>query len=198
MIGAAVSRYHLIKNDLQTICSLLALETEVVPDGPARNALLEAQSRICCFGVFYKQMADFEARGETALFKVYIESLLRDMVHMFDSSRVVINLVVFPPSLIVKTDLITRCGLIINELISHIFRSVQDLTSLTIRVVSDQQGLCLSMEPCEIRKDSSIQIEVAEMISKQLGGHLCWVKDSAGRGQVQVLLPPSVVVPHAL
>lgn len=109
--------HHRIKNNMSTLISLVALQTNTVKGKEAENALLEIENRIRTMMVLYEtlyQSTNFQSTST----KDYFSSLINDIIHNFPKSNIITvnkNISDFR----IDTKLIFNIGIIINELITN-------------------------------------------------------------------------------
>lgn len=109
--------HHRIKNNMNTIMSLLHLQSKTLKDPSAVTALLDARSRVQSMMVLYDTLYRKNSTGEISL-KDYLSSLV---------DKIIVN---FPNSAIVRTEkhigdyildhkVLSPLGIIINEVITN-------------------------------------------------------------------------------
>lgn len=110
--------HHRVKNNLQIISSLLALQKSQIEDEQTREALKDSQSRIRSMSFIHEQL--YQAKDLNRIdFAKYIRDLTGAIFQSYSGTgaRVKLNLKVDRVLLGVGTAL--PCGLIINELVSN-------------------------------------------------------------------------------
>jgi len=110
--------HHRVKNNLQIISSLLALQRSQLRDEETLEALRDSQNRIRSMAFIHEQL--YQAKDLTRIdVQKYIRDLTGALVRSYShtGSRVTLDLEVDRVSLGVGTAL--PCGLIINELVSN-------------------------------------------------------------------------------
>ena len=132
--------HHRVKNNLQIISSLLALQRSHVNDDETVGVLKDSQSRIRSMAFIHEQL--YQAKDLNRIdFQKYIRDLTSALFRSYSQtgSRVALKLGVDPVSLGVGTAL--PCGLIINELVSNSLKhAFPDDTKGSIRVELLAQG----------------------------------------------------------
>lgn len=113
--------HHRVKNNMQTISSILSLQSYGVQDEMARAVLQESRSRVDAMSIIHQKLyMDDDVRD------IDIEEYLHTMVNMlaqsygFDSS--VVTNTVDPNLKSMDVDLAIPLGLIINELVINAFK----------------------------------------------------------------------------
>jgi PAS domain S-box-containing protein len=108
--------HHRVKNNLQVVSSLLSMQSAEMPEGPARLALKESQSRVRSMALVHEKLygtSDFSRVDLLA----YSESLANQMARSWHHAGVEIS--VRGESVQVGIDNAVPCGLILNELLSN-------------------------------------------------------------------------------
>jgi len=112
--------HHRIKNNMTTLISLIALQTNTVKGKEAKNALLEIENRIRTMLVLYEtlyQSSDFQHVST----KIYLSALIDDIIGNFPNSKSILvtkNISDFQ----INTKRIFNLGIVINELITNIMK----------------------------------------------------------------------------
>ncbi len=108
--------HHRVKNNLQTISSLLSLQAESLPEA-AQNALEDSQRRVRAMALVHEQLYSQEDPGDLD-FAEYAASLTTDLFYVCKvASNVRLRLDV--KSSILGADQAIPCGLILNELVTN-------------------------------------------------------------------------------
>ena len=175
--------HHRVKNNLQTISSLLNMQAELLPDLAARQALRDAQRRVHSMALIHEQMYGDKDMDEVD-FGEYAKRLTRDLFESFGAvgGRARLRFALDPVSL--AMDQMIPCGLILNELVTNslkyafpgerdgeILVSVRcgDGGTVTLAVVDNGVGL-----PPDIggKRSESLGMRIVDILTRQLGGSL--------------------------
>ena len=175
--------HHRVKNNLQTVSSLLNMQAELLPDLAARHALRDAQRRVHSMALIHEQMYGDKDMDEVD-FGEYARRLVRDLFDSFgvQAGRVRLRFALDPVSL--AMDQMIPCGLILNELITNSLkyafpgeRAGEILVSLrceeggtvTIAVADNGVGL-----PPDLggKRSESLGMRIVDILTRQLGGSL--------------------------
>ena len=110
--------HHRVKNNLQVISSLLALQAGAANDPHTRSLLRESQDRIRSMALIHEKLYQTGAERGVS-FAEYAKDLAAQLRHSYagDSEAVEVDVDVAEMSL--DMDLSVPCGLIINELLSN-------------------------------------------------------------------------------
>ncbi len=175
--------HHRVKNNLQTISSLLNMQAELLPDFAARHALRDAQRRVHSMALIHEQMYGDKDMDEVD-FGEYAKRLTRDLFDSFgvQAGRVRLRFALDPVSL--AMDQMIPCGLILNELVTNSLkyafpgeRAGEILVSLrcgdgrtvTMAVADNGVGLPPAIEG---KRSESLGTRIVEILTRQLGGSL--------------------------
>jgi PAS domain S-box-containing protein len=174
--------HHRVKNNLQIISSLLALQARETADPAVRRLFEESQGRIRSMALIHEQLYQ---SGELAQIN-FAEYARRLCAHLVDSSadaqrRIRLNLAVDPIPL--PLNYAIPCGMILNELISNAlkhafpadrageievqFALAEGRNRLTVR----DNGV--GLDPATAKsKTGSLGLKVVDALVKQLSGRL--------------------------
>jgi two-component sensor histidine kinase/CheY-like chemotaxis protein len=174
--------HHRVKNNLQTISSLLHMQADLLPDLAARQALRDAQRRIHSMAMIHEQVYGHRD-GDTTDFGEYATRLSRFLFDSFgiQAGRVRLRFELDPVSL--AMDQMIPCGLILNELVTN---------SLKYAFPGDRAGVILVSLRCEGRIvtmevaddgvglppggdagcSESLGMRIVDLLARQLGGRL--------------------------
>ncbi len=110
--------HHRVKNNLQIVSSLLALQSKFVSDPKALQALNAGKSRVRSMALIHQNLYNKEEiTGISA--KDYIEKLIKELIITFDVDSSKINIKPDIQDIIIDVDTLIPLGLIINELLTN-------------------------------------------------------------------------------
>jgi PAS domain S-box-containing protein len=181
--------HHRVKNNLQIISSLLALQARETTDPANRRMFEESQGRIRSMALIHEQLYQ---SGELARIN-FAEYARRLCEHLVDSTaevqqRVRLNLAVEPIPLPLNCAI--PCGMILNELISnalkHAFPGDRG-GEIQVQFTFNDGRNCLTvrdngvgLDPAAAKaKSGSLGLKVVDALVKQLGGRLT-IENHAG------------------
>ena len=171
--------HHRVKNNMNTMMSLLSLQADSLKSTEGVVALNEAKDRMRSMLVLYEKLYRSENLREISL-KSYLTLLADEVIDNFpNKAKVTVNKRIDDFALDVK--ILSPLGMIINELLSNIMKyafvgrdgGVITLSALredkyvTIIVQDDGVGI---PESIDIDTSSSFGIQLVAMLTKQLDG----------------------------
>lgn len=110
--------HHRVKNNLQVISSLLALQAGATSDPHTRSLLRESQDRIHSMALIHQKLYQTGAeRGVT--FAEYARDLAAHLRHSYAGDSQAVDVEVDVADVSLDMDVSVPCGLIINELLSN-------------------------------------------------------------------------------
>ena len=174
--------HHRVKNNLQTIMSLLDLQAEYVEDSKILEIFKSSQSRIRSMALIHEWLYKSED-----LSKIRADEYLNNLIdylgstYQTDESEVNINTEV--TDFLLNLDVAIPCGLIINELVSnsmkHAFNNSKKNKEIRILLQEkDYEQLILAVtdngvgfpEIVNIDNLDTLGLQLVSMLVKQLGG----------------------------
>lgn len=112
--------HHRVKNNLAVIGSLIALQGESVADDETRGKLAELQERARVMALVHEHLYRSESLARID-FARYLESLIREIVSTRGHAEA-IRLELDVPDVTLDIEQAMPCGMIVNELLSNIYK----------------------------------------------------------------------------
>jgi PAS domain S-box-containing protein len=177
--------HHRVKNNLQIISSLLAMQAESLAGPGAVKALRESQERVQCMALIHERL-NGDDQPDRLDFAGYVETLARDLFYSYgaDSSLVQLRFELEPVWLGLRQAI--PCGLILNELLTNAFkyafpggRAGEIVVSLRceegelIKLGVRDDGVGLP-EGWEYRTSKSLGLRIVDILSRQLDANTQW------------------------
>ncbi len=180
---------HRVKNNFQTMMSLLSLQSRKTTPGSAERRLLTAaQSRLFTLALIHEQA--YDNAGVRALhFQPFIRLLIRETSARYKGANVNVNVNVNAESLPLDIDNAILCSLILNELLKNCFEHAFAATEnpvIDVDVSRSEQGIVLAVQ------DNGSGFETSSSVHReQLGLSLVehWAKQSGGSLRFTTLHP---------
>jgi len=110
--------HHRVKNNLQIISSLLALQCDRVADETVRGALMDSQSRVRSMALIHEQLY---RSGDLARIDLarYVEGLSKTLLDSYSSRSPKVRITANVDKVFLPVGLALPCGLIVNELLTN-------------------------------------------------------------------------------
>jgi len=190
--------HHRVKNNMQTISSLLDLQAESISDSRTIEAFRSSQTRIRSMALIHEKLYKSENLSRIKS-NEYIQSLTDYLEGTFVSGTTEITILNEVENLLLTIDIAIPCGMIINELVSnsmkYAFSGKKNGTILITLKIEDNDKIILSVkdngigfpEP-EARKNSrSLGLQLVELFAQQVKGILSYESDNGTT--VKVIFP---------
>jgi len=152
--------HHRIKNNMNTIYSLLRMEANLQEESSQKTILLDASNRVRSMMLLYDKLYRSE-NTEAISIKEYFPALISDIINIFPNKDV-IKTDIHLESVIVSAKKLSSIGIIINELVTNSMKySFLDKESGKISFCAKllNQSLVLSYEDDGIPIDSNINFQ---------------------------------------
>ncbi len=172
--------HHRVKNNLQVISGLLELQSKVLTDETAKDALREGRNRVRSIALIHQNLYQFENLSTIEL-KRFVNDLCRQVESVFQKQNpVAVNITV--PDLHLDIDTAVPLGLIMNELLSNSFKhAFNDVAAgeinLEIRSIIEGKYQLLYSDNgpglpvnFDVAKTSTLGIQLIYDLSRQIGG----------------------------
>jgi two-component sensor histidine kinase len=187
--------HHRVKNNLQIVMSLLSIQANQVKDLGAREALLQAQTRINALALVHRILNELEDQST-----LDIRQLLEELSHQIaggmsnDKIKVVVNV----PSRVVSGSVAVALALFTVEALTNIFKhafpgdkqgvirvNMESLEGGKLRLAIADNGMGFSMD----ETGKSVGSRLIKTFGLQLGG-VSSVHSEPGQGTVVDLVFP--------
>jgi two-component sensor histidine kinase len=175
--------HHRVKNNLQVLASLLAMQTDATSDAFVKRALSDAALRISAIAMIHGQLCEAPI-GASVDMRVFVQDLVANLRRTLADSKAGIATRLSLEPLTLPLHLATHCGLLISELVTnafqHAFVEVPD-GAIDIRLVRHGREVILTVRdngvglPREAgRADTKgIGMRLVRLLAtRQLRGHL--------------------------
>jgi two-component sensor histidine kinase len=189
--------HHRVKNNLQTISSLLYLQSAHIQDKDVRQAVAEGQHRVESMALIHQKLYQRDTLAAIEM-KDYLSNLTTSLIGTFaaDPGRIRVNLGM--PELELDVDTAVPLGLIVNELITNSLKyAFPDGRAGEITVSLTREGGQLELLVADngvgkanTASGTAFGSQLVKLLTAQLGGTLeqgreggYWTKVRVGAGQ---------------
>jgi two-component sensor histidine kinase len=184
--------HHRVKNNLQTVLSMLSLRLRALRDPAARAALADVEMRVKALALVQRHLYLDDA---TSL--VDVSALLSELAASLTAARADVRLEVDLPPLAVDQDRATPLALAVTELLTNALNhglapGSGGVIRLTGRLEADRMTLTLADDGrgFEPGSGSGLGLLLMPGLVKQMGGE-SRVESAPGRGTVWTLVIPA-------
>jgi two-component sensor histidine kinase len=187
--------HHRVKNNLQIVMSLLSIQAQQVKDAGAKEALIQAQTRINALALVHRILNELEDQS-TLDIKVLLEELSHQIAGGMANDNVTIEVDV--PSRVVAGSVAVALALFTVEALTNIFKhafpnersgvirvTMETLEGGKLRLAIADNGLGFAMDG----QNKSVGSRLIKTFGLQLGG-VSSVHSEPGRGTVVDLVFP--------
>lgn len=195
--------HHRVKNNLQTISSLLSLGSKKIKSKSVLNVLQESQNRIHAIATVHEILYRSDMDGRVDMSK-YLKYLTASLIDSFGPLAKGVSINLHTQKLFFLMDTAMPCGLIVNELITnaiqHAFMEDPSVKVIDVGLSQDEEGeLTLSVKdsgcgyhPSHTNEDLSVGLKMVTILAKQLDGKLKR-EDGAGTEFLVFFTAPDVI-----
>ncbi len=140
--------HHRVKNNLQTVSSLLRLQSRYIVDDKARDAIQEGRNRVQSMAMIHQNLYQ-EDNLMGIQMEEYIRKLAESLHYSYRLSETEITMQYDIAPLRLDVDTVIPLGLILNEMLSHSFKAL----------VEHQQSAQLKISLAEL--DGYLQLDLS-------------------------------------
>ncbi|MUG93406.1 GAF domain-containing protein [Scytonema sp. UIC 10036] len=135
--------HHRVKNNLQTISSLLRLQSDYIKDEKALASFKDSQNRIRSMALIHEKL--YQSKDLFRIdFAEYIRELATNLLRSYSARAQTVTLKIDAQDIWLNIDTAIPCGLIINELVlnslKHAFRPKNKKPQISIAIHSINSG----------------------------------------------------------
>ncbi len=172
--------YHRVKNNLQVVSSLLNLQANQIENPETKKIFMTSSSRVKAMSLVHELLYQSDNLAQIDMRK-YAHSLLKhlsDLYHI-DSHRV--KAIIDSDHILLSIEDAIPCGLIINELISNVFKhgfSSGKSDEITISIKQSEDKIVLKVhnngaslpQDFDLLNTKTLGMQLINSLTKQLGG----------------------------
>lgn len=195
--------HHRVKNNLQVISSLIALQSEYTDDDQMHQMFRESQNRIRSMALVHEQL--YRSRDLARIdFSKYIMDLTSNLIHSYQKAIGRIQLHVNCDPIYLDIDTAIPCGLIINELVSnalkHAFPSDRSGTIMVQFHSSPDQKLTLIVcddgvgfpDTLNVYKTETLGLQLVTSLTVQLDATIGLQKVNGTSFEIRFAVPQNI------
>ncbi len=175
--------HHRVKNNLQTVSSLLDLQAESITEPKSVEAFRSSQSRIKSMALIHERLYKSENLSKIKACE-YIKNLVEYLEGTYHSPSRDIEITTEIADLYLNLDVAIPCGLIINELVSNSMKyafpqnhngkikvslQTDNKENLVLTVADNGIGIPLNFKTLN---PQSLGLELVKLMAKQLNGKM--------------------------
>ncbi|HUX50403.1 MAG TPA: PAS domain S-box protein [Spirochaetia bacterium] len=186
--------HHRIKNNMNTMASLLSLQAGAVSDPVAIEILQDAQGRLRSMSVLYDKLFLAENLIDMSV-KEYLPTLVDEIVGIFPA-RTQVHVEVSADDFPLPVKVLTSLGIIINELLTNVIKhafvgrseghikvsATKSDTRVTITVQDDGVGL---PEAFAVEQSPGFGLVLVRALTSQIDGTIRFVQDNGTKSILQ-------------
>lgn len=185
---------HRVKNNLQMISALIALQTRSIKDEAARSALLSTLARVEAIGTVHRRLYESESVG-TFEVASFLRDLVADIVRASSTADIELAFDLEPVAL--PANVASPLALILNELVTNAIKhGLKDgrpgAIAVSSRLANRTMWICVQDNgvglPAEHSAERLSGLRLIEGLVRQLRGTLTFPKTERGT-RVEIAVP---------
>jgi two-component system, sensor histidine kinase PdtaS len=197
---------HRVKNSLQMVTSLLAIQASKSESNDLKQALMEASTRISVFADLHSQLYNTGLHDRVEI-TTYLKEIAQKIVRALDPKDRITLFFESPDKAFLKVDHAVPLALMITELLTNAVKHAFDNRSdgeihMLIAQNSDELEICVSdngaglSQDFDIQTGSSMGMRIISALVEQVRGKLEILKRQKGAAFL-ISLPSSLIVDKA-
>lgn len=177
--------HHRVKNNLQTVSSLLSIQSRGVDDENTKKLLKNSQRRVLTMAMIHEMLYKKDEHVELVPLAPYLQELSESLIASSNAKNSLdINLELNIPDVNLKVDTIISLGLIVNEIITNsikyafnpkekgiIYLKIEQHTEYTYQLNIGDNGIGFSKENSE-KPSNSMGLKLIESLARQIKGDI--------------------------
>jgi two-component sensor histidine kinase/Tfp pilus assembly protein PilF len=188
--------HHRVKNNLQLLSSIFSLQSRYLKDKNALDAAKSGENRVNAMAIIHQALyADIGVR--TVNIKKYINNLIEELATSYGQSIDEKAINVDVEDFEIDVDQIIPVGLIVNELVSNVFKYVfSTVNDAKLSVSISHQGNDFHMEikdngsgfDTTQKAKKSMGLNIVETLCRQLEAEVTWTTSGMVKFNMQMTL----------
>lgn len=195
--------HHRVKNNLQIISSLLALQANNISDPDIVDIFHDSENRVRSMALIHESLYRSDNLAEID-FGEYIRSLTQNLFNSGDAKVRNIHYTISANTIWMEVSQAVPCGLILNELITNVLKhafphnqpgqvdihlAAKEDKVVSLRVQDNGIGFTANFDPETV---TSLGLQLVHMLVDQLGGKLKITEDNGSCFEIQFMLTSKV------
>jgi len=179
--------HHRVKNNLELVKSLIALQCAQMEDSASKDAMIESQNRVQSMGIIHQKLYQGENLGSIEM-KDYFINLSEGILDAFDAEKKV-KIECAMDNLELDIDTAVPIGLIVNELLTNSLKyafseraqgrvqislSQPDSGILTLTVSDNGVGKVKGQQP----RGTGFGSQLVDLLTRQLNGEMTEIAEA--------------------
>jgi two-component sensor histidine kinase len=180
--------HHRVKNNLQMVASLLALQSSQLTDPKAQGLFQDSQDRVRSLALLHDTLYQAGSLGQFN-FAAYMKTISTQLLTTYTANTSAIRLSTQLDDVPLDLDAAIPCGLILNELLTNVLKHAfpdgrSGEVQLTLQAETNRVTLSVRDTgvgfPAELdfRQTDSLGLQLVNLLTEQLGGTLMLERDS--------------------
>lgn len=177
--------HHRVKNNLQLLSSIFSLQSKVLKDEYALDAVRSGENRVNAMAIVHQQL--YQQSGSRSVnLKHFITRLVDELASSYNYQTEVNDIILSIDDYDIDVDKVIPIGLIVNELASNSFKyafSVAENPRLSIQITKTNEELVTKVSDngpgfktiSESKK--SMGLNIVETLGRQLKAKIDWITD---------------------
>ena len=200
--------HHRVKNNFQTVSSLLNLQTRYLSDKLAKDILWESQNRIKSMALIHQQLYQREETGSISMTD-YLDELVEELTYSYNAEEKGVTIKAEVESMELHAEVAVPLGLIVHELVLNSFKYAfpesregviliklwREGGQLHLIVSDDGVGLPEGMEPLKVKTSYGMRLVI--LFTQELKGEVRYESEKDKGTQAIFHCPVSETVPIA-
>jgi PAS domain S-box-containing protein len=191
--------HHRVKNNLQVISSLLALQVNYIEDAKIGEMFRDSQNRVRSMALIHERL--YQSPDLASIdFGRYIEDLVADLFRAYGPRTDAITKEIQTDQVYLAVDAAIPCSLIINELVSNTLKHAfpedrPGIVRVSLRAVGDKLRLVVADDGVglpsnyDIGGSQSLGLQLVSTLTEQLDGSLVHRSDPGT--EFEIIFPAS-------
>jgi two-component sensor histidine kinase len=177
--------HHRVKNNLQTVSSLLSIQSRGVDDENTKKLLKNSQRRVLTMAMIHEMLYKKDEHVEHVPLAPYLQELSESLIASSNAKNTLdIDLELDIPDINLKVDTIISLGLIVNEIITNsikyaftpeekavIYLKLEQNDQFSYQLAIGDNGVGFSKEKSD-KPSNSMGLKLIESLARQIKGEI--------------------------